>query len=520
MNFVALHVDRTQRTARAQRLARAAADAHLLVDHGDLLGSRVVGIQRNHRDGTRRTMPCAVAALLTVTDGHAELTRPYRMAYLDGALLLLRDGLDGTCRAHIGTLRTLRTAVAALVAHLRLHERHQAGGRAKHAVGAGRHAKLARRAMVLHVTGAQRARRGQRGAPWMNLLVDDVGQAAVNLLVRRLLDDLGLGGLHACAQGYSAEDGTERGIGWLAYLGWFCCLFAFLHFCIFAFCVCKSRGKARYGKLVVQGVELALLKAVAAGHAAAVVHRVVPEVNGARLAVARAHAAALALVGVERHVEEAEAADEAKDRAHGADGVAIGSSILISQVAHDDKRGQGDEEGRQRLHPHVGVIEGVALVVLGYTCQQVVAPAVQGLQQVARDAAVAAVGSQQSNERAHAADDGKHEHAQHRVAKHALGWRVSVGNLLLLLGTRLLPYPRYHVLHHAHRADHGTVDAAEEKRQNDEEQNNAHVQRQERGQELNLGHPAEVQMQRPGEVHEQQRNQHEENYGQSQSNLT
>ena len=52
--------------------------------------------------------------------------------------------------------------------------------------------------MVLHVTGAQRARRGQRGAPWMNLLVDDVGQAAVNLLVRRLLDDLGLGGLHPC----------------------------------------------------------------------------------------------------------------------------------------------------------------------------------------------------------------------------------------------------------------------------------------------------------------------------------
>ena len=269
-----------------------------------------------------------------------------------------------------------------------------------------------------------------------------------------------------------------------------------------------------------QGVELALLKAVAAGHAAAVVHRVVLEVYRARLAVARAHAAALALVGVERHVEEAEAADEAQNRAHGADGVAVGAPVLIGQVAHDEERGHGDEEGRQRLHPHVGVIEGVALVVLGNRCQQVVAPAVQGLQQVARDAAVAAVGSQQGNERAHAADDGKDEHAQHRVAKHALGWRVSVGNLLLLLGTGLLPYPRYHVLHHAHRADHGAVDAAEEKRQHDEEQHNAHVQCQERGQELNLGHPAEVQMQRPGEVHEQQRNQHEENYGQSQSNLT
>ena len=147
-----------------------------------------------------------------------------------------------------------------------------------------------------------------------------------------------------------------------------------------------------------QGVELALLKAVAAAHAAAVVHRVVPEVNGARLAVARAHAAAPALVGIERHVEEAEAADEAKHRTHGADGVAVGTPVLIGQVAHDEERGHGDEEGRQRLHPHVGVIEGVALVVLGYTCQQVVAPAVQGLQQVARDAAVAAVGSQQSNE--------------------------------------------------------------------------------------------------------------------------
>ena len=253
-------------------------------------------------------------------------------------------------------------------------------------------------------------------------------------------------------------------------------------------------------------VELALLKAVAARHAAAVVHRVALVVYRACLTVARAHAARLALVSIEGNVEEAEAAHEAKHRAHGADGVAVGAPVPVSQVAHDQKGYSGNDEGRHRLHPHVGVVERIALIVLGNTCQHVVTPAVQGLEQVAHDAAVAAVRGQKGNEATHTADDGQDEQAKHRVAKHALGWRISVGNLALLLGTEALAEPRYHVLHHAHGAYYGAVDAPEEQRQDDEEQNNAHVQRQERWQELNLGHPAEVLMKRPSEIHEQSMN--------------
>ena len=159
------HVDGAHRTTWAKGLAHAATDTHLLIHHRNLLRLRVVGIDGDHRDGTRRTMPLAVAAVLVVTYDNTELTRPYRMADLDARLLLLRDGLDGTSRTHTRTLDALWTAIAALITHLRLHEGHQTGRRTKHSVRTSGYAQLAGRTMVLHVAGTQGTRRGQsRGA--------------------------------------------------------------------------------------------------------------------------------------------------------------------------------------------------------------------------------------------------------------------------------------------------------------------------------------------------------------------
>ena len=61
--FVSFDIDRTERTRRAKVFARAAADAPLFVHNGDFRRIRRIGIGRNHRNGSRRTMASAVAAI-------------------------------------------------------------------------------------------------------------------------------------------------------------------------------------------------------------------------------------------------------------------------------------------------------------------------------------------------------------------------------------------------------------------------------------------------------------------------
>ena len=105
----------------------------------------------HHLDGAGGAVAGAVAAAHAVGEHHAVVLDPYGMADMDGGLLLLGDGLDGTGRADLAATGALGTAVADLIRHGGLHEMHQVGRGTQHVVGTGRHTELAGGAVFLHV---------------------------------------------------------------------------------------------------------------------------------------------------------------------------------------------------------------------------------------------------------------------------------------------------------------------------------------------------------------------------------
>ena len=72
-------------------------------------------------------------------------------------------------------------------------------------------------------------------------------------------------------------------------------------------------------------------------------------------------------------------------------GVTIGASATPCQHGDDDKCGYSDQEGGQALDPHVNAVEGIAIDPFSDGSQQVVAPLINGEQQVGHHAAIAAV---------------------------------------------------------------------------------------------------------------------------------
>ena len=112
----------------------------------------------------------------------------------------------------------------------------------------------------------------------------------------------------------------------------------------------------------------------------------------------------------------------------------------------------------------------------------------------------------------HQRDD---EHAQHAVAQPRQGGRMAVAVLLALLCE-----PGYNVLEDAQRADDRTIDTAQQQGENHQGQYHSHIQCQQGGEELDLGHPAEPRVQCSREVEEQQGNQRKENDSQGQSDFT
>lgn len=126
----------TERPRRAEVLTSPATYAPFRVDYGDLDRVGVIGIRRDHEDGPRRAMTGAIAARDAVGERNAIVLNPDGMAYAGGRLVLLRDGADGPCGAHLGAASALGTAIASLVRHLGLHEPDQVGRRAQHIVGA------------------------------------------------------------------------------------------------------------------------------------------------------------------------------------------------------------------------------------------------------------------------------------------------------------------------------------------------------------------------------------------------
>ena len=131
-----------------------------------------------------------------------------------------------------------------------------------------------------------------------------------------------------------------------------------------------------------QGAKVTLLKAVAAGHATGIVNLVGLEVDAGGLAVLGAQAAGLALIGIKIDLKPRETRQLGKNGTHRADGVAIGAAATPCQHGDDNECRQGNEEGGQALHPHIHAVECVAIHPLGHRGQQVVAPLINGQQQI------------------------------------------------------------------------------------------------------------------------------------------
>ena len=156
---MSLHHNGRERTGWTNILAGTTANAGLLVDGGHIWRLVVPLIEGYHFDGSRRTMARAVATLHSIGHRHAILLDEHGMTYLYRRFLVLVNKFDGSRRTHLTTTRTLRTAMAALVRHLRQHQVQQVTTGTQHVVRALRHTQQATRTMLGKMLERQRTRR-------------------------------------------------------------------------------------------------------------------------------------------------------------------------------------------------------------------------------------------------------------------------------------------------------------------------------------------------------------------------
>ena len=121
MYLIPLHINRAERSGRAEVLAGAAADAFVLV-HSRHLHLAVRSFIFYHLDGTCGAVACAVAAADTVGQHNTIIFNPNGMTYMDASFFLTGNGLDGTSGADLAASRAFGTAIAALKRHRGLHE--------------------------------------------------------------------------------------------------------------------------------------------------------------------------------------------------------------------------------------------------------------------------------------------------------------------------------------------------------------------------------------------------------------
>ena len=123
MYFVSFHINRTERSGRAEVLTSATAYALVLV-HGRHLHLAFRAFIVYHLDGTSGAMTCAIAATDAVGQHHTVLLDPNGMTHVDAGLFLTGNGLDGTGRADLAAACAFGATVTALKRHHRLHEVH------------------------------------------------------------------------------------------------------------------------------------------------------------------------------------------------------------------------------------------------------------------------------------------------------------------------------------------------------------------------------------------------------------
>ena len=124
--YITLHINRAERSGRAEVLASTAADTFVFI-HGRHLHRAIRAFVVYHLDGSRRAVAGAVAAADTIGQHHTVFLDPYGVTGMLHGLLFQRDRLDGTGRTDLTAPRTFGPTVAAFKRHDGLHEVHQVG---------------------------------------------------------------------------------------------------------------------------------------------------------------------------------------------------------------------------------------------------------------------------------------------------------------------------------------------------------------------------------------------------------
>ena len=424
---VAFHINRTERPGRAKVFASPAADAAFCIYYRNLERSRIGGFGRHHLYRSRRAMPGAIAAFLAVSNRHAVVHDPDRMAYLGRGFVGHRDRLDSPCRADFGAMHAFGPAIASFVRHLGLHQMKQVCSGPQDAIGTVGHAELAAGAVLGEMPGVDRTGRQYPGGAVGHFLVFNHGQTAVHFLF------LGFQGGRSGQQSRGGQEFAAGGIhrdsrihGWLGpcrlhniagirigRLDGFPILGSHpLHLIgkRLSRNVLRACGKLRLGRMaIVDRVLGAFADAIHAGHAAAVINLMMGDVDAGSLAVAFAAFAADALGGIDDGLEPREAGKEAEQGPDRAYRVAIGAAAAPCQDNENHKSSQRNQKGRQAFDINFDRIEGVAPGSFGKEGQQVVAPAVNGGKEVGGDAAVGGIGVEQGCKGGDAADQSCYE---------------------------------------------------------------------------------------------------------------
>ena len=203
---MSFHIDGTERSGRAQVFTCAATDTPFGIDDRNLDGARVIAVRGNHQYGSRRAMAGTVTTIHAIGQRNTVLFYPYGVTDACGRFFGNGYRPDGSCGTDFAASGTFRTAIAAFVGHLGLHQSRQVGGGAKHSVGTCRHTKLAGCAMSGKVACAQGSGRNNRCGTFGYLLVLDDCQSAVYFLLLRM--DCRCNGKHGCGREETAAGST------------------------------------------------------------------------------------------------------------------------------------------------------------------------------------------------------------------------------------------------------------------------------------------------------------------------
>ena len=132
---MALNINGTERSYRAQILTSSATDTALSVDSRHERRILIPDNRRNHSNRPHRTMARTVTTSNALRSRQTIFTYPYGMTYLNGTFFGFVNRHNCPGRTHRGAIGAFRATISTLIAYFRLHECREFAGRAQHIVG-------------------------------------------------------------------------------------------------------------------------------------------------------------------------------------------------------------------------------------------------------------------------------------------------------------------------------------------------------------------------------------------------